>query len=77
MSEFAPVETLADLVQLDEAEILDGYRSGCDGDPEPGNNRSRAFWHGWRNGAIDRGRSKPDAASKKLAHAYLARLRTN
>ncbi|MCA3700602.1 MAG: hypothetical protein IOB84_12570 [Brevundimonas sp.] len=42
MIEREPVRTLADLATLDDAEIEEGYRDGRAGDPEPGNNRSRA-----------------------------------
>lgn len=65
---FAPVRTKADLDTLDDAEILDGYLSTQRGDPEPGLNRGRAFWHGWRNRMIDLGEIKPDTASAELAH---------
>lgn len=75
MSEFAPVLTLADLDTLDAAQIVEGYRAGRDGDPEPGNNRSRAFWHGWRNGRVDGGHDTPDDAQRALAAAYVAKAR--
>ncbi len=47
---FDPVRTLADLETLDKNEIMEGYLSTTPGDPEPGPNRGRAYWHGWRNG---------------------------
>lgn len=72
MSEFKPVETVADLEMLDPEEIRDGYWSGWDGDPEPGNNRSRAFWHGWRNGARDKGRIPQDDAMTRLVHEVVS-----
>lgn len=75
MSEFKPVSTLEDLATLDTEEILEGYRSGADGDPEPGNNRSRSFWHGWRNGAMDAGALAHDQASHDLAALYIADMR--
>ncbi len=75
MSEFKPVSTLAELNTLDEAEILEGYRDGLDDQPEPGNNRSKAYWHGWRNGMIDRGRLPMDSAAAKLADEFIRRKR--
>ncbi len=27
--------------------MIDGYQAARLGDPEPGGNRSRAYWHGW------------------------------
>jgi hypothetical protein len=50
---FAPIATLADLDTLDETEVIDGYMSAERGDPEPGANRGRAFWHGWRCRMMD------------------------
>ena len=35
MSEFAPVMTLADLQTLDNDDVVEGYKDGLDGDPEP------------------------------------------
>lgn len=68
MASFEPVRTKADLDSLDEADIVDGYLSAERGDPEPGPNRGRAFWHGWRNRMIDLGELPPDDASRQLAH---------
>ena len=70
-----PVTTLAELDALDEAEIIEGYHDGRAGEPEPGDNRSLAYWHGWRNGMVDSGRAKPDAAQMKLVAAYVERGR--
>lgn len=73
MSDRSPVETLAELDTLDDAEIHEGYRDGRAGDPEPGDNRSKSYWHGWRNGMMDSYRMKPDAASMRLVSEYVAR----
>lgn len=70
-----PVTTLEDLDALDDAEIIEGYHDGRGGEPEPGDNRGRAYWHGWRNGAADAGRIKVDVAMEKLVHLFLARER--
>lgn len=67
MSNFEPVRTLVDLESLDFADILEGYKSAERGDPEPGPNRGRSFWHGWRNRMIDLGELPSDAASRQLA----------
>lgn len=64
---FRPVETLADLATLDQDEILAGYLEYQNGDPEPGPNRGRAYWHGWRNAAADHGQIEFDGAMRKLA----------
>lgn len=75
MSEFIPVSTIADLDTLDEHEMVDGYLDGLADAPEPGNNRSRSYWHGWRNGMRDRGKLGHDSASHQLASEYVNRLR--
>jgi hypothetical protein len=55
--------------------MLEGYRDGLKGEPEPGNNRSDAYWHGWRNGACDRGLRKSDPEQYAIAAEYVARSR--
>jgi hypothetical protein len=76
MSEFVPVSTIEDLETLDPLEIRDGYWSGFEGDGEPGNNHSRSFWHGWRNGAMDKGMLAHDASAINLARAVIAAMRS-
>jgi ribosome modulation factor len=67
-----PVSDLATLNQLDERDILAGYFAGLDGDGhEPSLEFNRSYWHGWRNGMMDRYRMKPDAASAALAHEFV------
>ena len=73
MSEWQPVTTLSDLEALDSAEVYEGYTDGFEGLPEPGNNRSRSYWHGWRNGRVDGGHQPKDAAQAELARVFLAR----
>lgn len=68
---FAPVRTKADLDSLKFDDILDGYTSSNRGDPEPGENRGRAFWHGWRNRMMDLGQIKHDDAARQLVREVL------
>lgn len=75
MSEFRPITNPADLDLQDPDEITAGYLAGLNGAPEPGSDRSRAFWHGWRNGRMDGGFAPPDAAQIELARAVMARRR--
>ena len=70
--ERVPVTTVADLETLDDDEMIEGYRDGKAGEPEPGDNRSRSYWHGWRNGAVDGGHREIDAAQRELAAAIAA-----
>lgn len=67
---FAKVETLADLDSLDHDEIVDGHLSAERGDPEPGENRGRAFWHGWRTRMMDLGAIEIDAEHHALVREY-------
>ena len=71
MPEWLPVYTLADLESLNDEEILEGYWDGRENEPEPGNNRSRSYWHGWRNGRLDGGFAQSDAAQMGLAKEFL------
>lgn len=73
-AEFLPVSTLDDLDALDGDEIVAGYLDWKAGDPEPGPNHGRAYWHGWMNRARDHGAKATDA-SWHLVHAWLARER--
>lgn len=75
MSEYNPVTTLTDLDTLDDVEVVEGYHDGRSGSGEPGNNRSRSYWHGWRNGRVDGHHQPKDAAQAELAHEYLRRER--
>ena len=68
---YFPVTTVEDLDSLDDDEILEGYRDGLRGEPEPGDNRGRAVWHGWRNGMIDSGRMEKDEAAATLARRFV------
>lgn len=74
---FEPVCTKADLDTLNEAEIVEGYTSAERGDPEPGANRGRAFWHGWRCHMMDYGLIQADAGHHQLVREYVAALRAS
>lgn len=70
----SPVTTLEELNALDSDEMIEGYRDGRGGDDEPGGNRSKSYWHGWRNGRSDR-TGIVDSAGALLAKAVVADLR--
>lgn len=72
---FQPVTTLDDLDSLDDAQIIEGYASAERGDPEPGPNRGRAFWHGWRCRMMDFGLIQSDEGHRKMVRDYVARMR--
>ncbi len=73
MQSFAPPLTVAELDQLDATEIVEGYRSAEVGDPEPGPNRGRAFWFGWRNRMMDIGVIPIDEAHRRLCRELVKR----
>lgn len=70
-----PVETLEELDALDDGEIIEGYFDGRQNAPEPGHNRSKSFWHGWRNGMVDGHHRASDGAQMVLAKLFAERLR--
>lgn len=72
---FAPVRTLEELDGLDMGAILEGYRSAERGDPEPGENRGKAFWHGWCNRQRDFSVLPYSGDAAVLAGAYVKRER--
>jgi len=74
MPEFAPVTTIADLDMLDGDEMTDGYLAGYRDAPEPGSDRGRSYWHGWRNGRMDGGHAAKDDAQAQLARAVYVQL---
>lgn len=67
-----PITTAAELAELDSAEVTEGYMDGFGGDPAPGDNRSKSYWHGWRNGRVDGGHSAKDDAQALLAASVIA-----
>jgi ribosome modulation factor len=69
--ERTPVSTVEELRTLDERDVISGYWAGFNGREEPGVEFNRSYWHGWRNGMMDQGRLKPDAASAALASAVV------
>lgn len=73
MSEFNPVATKIDLDLLDNDEIVDGYRAGFRGENAPGSDKSRSYWHGWRNAMVDRGLADPDIAQIALCREVVGR----
>jgi hypothetical protein len=66
-----PIIDPVDLSALDPTEVVEGYMDGLAGDSEPGDNRSPAYWHGWRNGAVDGGHRSKDEAQAILARRVL------
>lgn len=72
MTEFHPVNTVAEFKTLDDGEVLEGYLDGFHAAGTPDSTRSRSYWHGWRNGMIESHRMPPDTAYIRLAAAFAA-----
>lgn len=66
MSEFNPVESKADMDCLNADDIVAGYLYGITNPSIPGSDKSRGFWHGWRNAQTDYGRAPLDLAQQRL-----------
>lgn len=75
MSEFSPFKFCDSELMTDD--VVDGYRAGYRGESEPGNDKSRSFFHGWRNGRVDGGHDKIDARQTEFARAWVARMRAH
>lgn len=69
MAEFRAVSTLAELMMLDDEDVAAGYSAGLEGAPPPASDRSKGYWHGWRNGLVDSGRCSADAEQLALSRA--------
>lgn len=74
-AERRPVVTADDLDALDGTEIVEGYKDGFEGFP-CGENRSRSYWHGWKNGMTDKGRLPMTAEGRMLVHDVLEKKRS-
>jgi hypothetical protein len=65
------VTTLDELNSLDPNEMREGYSDGKLNEPQPSGNRSKSYWHGWRNGMMDGGHMPIDAAARELARVVV------
>lgn len=77
MSEYQPLSSVRDLDVLDEDDCMAGYLAGLHGAPEPGSDKSKSYWHGWRNGMMDTGRLPHDEAARNLAAEVVRRHRAH
>lgn len=68
-----PITRVHQLEGIETEECIIGYLDGFNGEPEPGDNRSYSYWHGWRNGAVDGGHRPKDPAQAALVHDYWKR----
>lgn len=74
MSEYQPLTTAAELDLLDMDDCVEGYRAGLRGASEPGSDKSKSYWHGWRNGMMDSKRMSHDADAMALAGEFVRHM---
>ena len=67
---FLPVTTVEELDTFNKDDIVNGYHAGTRNEPEPFH-RGKAYWHGWRNGMIDKKHMPMDYAAEFLARAIV------
>ena len=70
MSDYlAPITDLAD---LDDDECLAGYRAGLGFIPIDHTKRNSSYWHGYRNGQVDRGLEPISPEQQEFARRFVA-----
>lgn len=73
ISAHAPITTLDEVDALDPDKVVAGYAGAERGDPEPGDNHSRAYHHGWRTRMMDFGELPIPPEHRELVRALLKR----
>lgn len=61
-----PIIKAEKLKELDDSEVTQGYADGLKNEPNPGDNRTYSYWHGWRNGMVDGGWAELDKHQRAL-----------
>lgn len=70
---FPVIATLEEFDALDSDQVFAGYVEAKPGDPEPGENRGKSYWHGWCNRMRDAGVLDCNPTHANVVH--LVRLR--
>lgn len=63
---FMPITTVEELNSLDHDDTVNGYHAGTRNEPEPFD-KGKAYWHGWRNGMMDKKHMPYDEETYRLA----------
>jgi len=77
MSEYKPLVTNAEAELLDMDDCVAGYLAGYHGDKEPGSDKSKSYWHGWRNGSMDGKHIQVDEPAILLAASVVRNMRAH
>jgi len=70
-----PVTTLDELLALDSKKSWEAYLNTEKGDPEPGDNHSRAYHHGWRVKMMDLGEIPIPPEHRELTRQHVKHVR--
>lgn len=66
------IEPITDLSEINDDECLSGYRAGLGFIATDYTQKSRSYWHGYRNGQSDRGLEPPSPQSQEFARQMVA-----
>lgn len=55
--------------------MVAGYMDGLYNAAAPGSDKSRSYWHGWRNGMVDGRHAEMDDAQAMLARELVGKYR--
>lgn len=72
-----PIETLAEFDAIDEDACLEGYRAGLGFIAVNYMRKDVSYWHGYRNGQVDRGLEPCSREQTELVHQIVARSRAH
>lgn len=68
---YEPVTTMEQLDAMDDDLILTGYRAGLGFIAVNYMEKDPAYWHGYRNGQVDRGLEPASPQQSQLARAFI------
>jgi hypothetical protein len=69
------LEPISDLSELNDDECLTGYRAGLGFIAVDYTQKSRSYWHGYRNGQVDRGLEPMSQEQSAFARKFVGASR--
>lgn len=69
------IEPIANLNEINDDECLAGYRAGLGFIAVDHTQRSCSYWHGYRNGQVDRGLEPISSAQRQIARQAVDEMR--
>lgn len=61
------IEPITDIFEIDDEQCVAGYLAGCGFKAADYTQKSRSYWHGYRNGRADKGLEPPSPQSQAMA----------